>query len=107
MDELQPIIVFHGRYFLRHLEICNPICVKLLQIMSRFIPRNLKKNDVLSQSVFPEVHKRGTHTHTYTHTHTDTTHTDTHDDSIRRNAMRCISPTNIPTVAFEDRADWI
>ena len=34
MAELEPIIVFHGRHFVRHLGICNPICVKLLQIMS-------------------------------------------------------------------------
>ena len=40
-----------------------------------------------------------THTHTHTraraHTHTHThihTHTHTHDDSIKRNAIRCISP---------------
>ena len=30
MAEIQPIIVFHGRHF----GICNPICVKLLQIIS-------------------------------------------------------------------------
>ena len=45
MAELQPIIVFHGRHFVRHLGICNPIYVKLLQVMSDVIPRNLK-NDV-------------------------------------------------------------
>ena len=45
--------------------------------MSDVIPRNLKKNDVSISNRFPGVHKRGTHTH---------------DDSIRRNAMRCISP---------------
>ena len=43
MAELQPIIVFHGRNFVRHLQICNPICVKLLQIMSGVILRNLKE----------------------------------------------------------------
>ena len=26
MAELQPIIVFHGRHFVRHLGNCNPIC---------------------------------------------------------------------------------
>ena len=30
MAELQPIIMFNGRHFVRHLGICNPICVKLL-----------------------------------------------------------------------------
>ena len=43
MAELQPITAFHGRHFVRYLGICNPICVKLLQIMSGVIPRNLKK----------------------------------------------------------------
>ena len=32
MAELPPIIVFHCRHFVRHLGICNPICVKLLQV---------------------------------------------------------------------------
>ena len=39
----KPIIVFHSRHFVRHLEICNPICVKLLQVMSDVIPSNLKE----------------------------------------------------------------
>ena len=43
MAELQPIIVFHGRHFVRHLGIWNLICDKLLQIMSGVIPRNLKQ----------------------------------------------------------------
>ena len=76
MAELQPIIVFHGRPFVPDLGICNPICAKLLQIMSGVIPRNLKEVSISNR--FPEVHKRGiytqthtnTHTHTYTHTHT-------------------------------------
>ena len=63
MAELQPIIVFHGRHFVRHLGMCNPICVKLLQIMSGVIPHNLK-NDFSNSNRFPEVHTRGTHTHT-------------------------------------------
>ena len=67
-------LVFHGLHFVSHLEICNPICVKLLQIMSGVIPRNLKKTTFLSIP-FPGVYKRGTHTHTHTNTHT---HTDTH-----------------------------
>ena len=43
MAELQPIIVFHGRPFVRHLGICNQICVKLLQVMSGVILSNLKE----------------------------------------------------------------
>ena len=78
MDELQPIIVFHGRHFVHHLGICNLICIKLLQIMSSVIPRNLK-NDVSISNRFSEVHKCGIHTRTQSHTH---------DDSIRRSAMR-------------------
>ena len=75
MDELQPNIVFYGRHFVRHIGICNPICFKLLQIMSGIIPRNLKKNDVPISNHFPGVHKRSIHTHRQTHTHT---HTHTH-----------------------------
>ena len=89
MAELQPIIAFHGRHFVRQLGICNSICVKLLKIMSSVIPRNLKKYDVSISNRFPGVHKRGIHTHTDTDKHTDT-----HDDSIKRNAMRCILPKN-------------
>ena len=43
MAAIQPIIVFNGYNFVRHLGICNSICVKLLQIVSGVIPRNLKK----------------------------------------------------------------
>ena len=62
--------------FCLHLGICNPICVKLLRVMSGVIPRNLKKNDVSISNRFPGVHKRGILTHTdsqtdrHTHTHT-------------------------------------
>ena len=84
MAELQPIILFHGRHFVHHLRICNPICVKLLPIMSGVIPHNFKKNDVSISNRFPGVHKRIIHTDTQTH-----------DDSIRRNARCCISPTNL------------
>ena len=81
--------MFHGRHFVRHLGICNPICVKLLQAMSGVIPRNLdKKNDVSTSNRFSGNHTRHTQTHTYTHTNT-------HVDSNRRNSMRCISPTNL------------
>ena len=47
MAELQSIIVFHGRHFVRHLGICYRICVKLLQLMCAVITHNpVKKNDV-------------------------------------------------------------
>ena len=47
MAELQPIIVFHGRHFVRHLGIYNQICVNLLQPMSGVITHNaVKKNEV-------------------------------------------------------------
>ena len=39
---------------------------------------------------FREVHKRGMHTHTQTHKH---------DDSIRRNTMRCTAPKNGESIA--------
>ena len=88
MAELQSIIVFHGRHFVRHFEICNPIYV-------RCYSAQFKKNDLSISNRFPGVHKCGIHTDIQTHTdiHTDT-QTHTHDDSIRRNAMRCISPKN-------------
>ena len=83
MAELQPMIVFHGRHFVHHLGICNPICVKLLQFMSGVIPYNfLKKMTSLSQTIF----LRSTNAaYTDTNTQTDT----------RRNAMRCISPKTV------------
>ena len=56
MAELQLIIVFHSRHFVSHLELCNPICVKLLQVMSGVIPSNLNKKDVSISNRFPEVH---------------------------------------------------
>ena len=86
--ELRPIIVFHDRNFVRHLGICNPVCVKLLHVMSGVIPSNLKKTPSPSQTVF----LRSTNA-SYTHTDRQTD-THTHDDSIRRNAMRCISYKN-------------
>ena len=39
MAELQPIILSHGRNFVRHIGIFNPIYVKLLQVMSGVFPR--------------------------------------------------------------------
>ena len=65
MTELQPIIVFHSRHFVRHLGICKLMCqssttdarchytqfskknevsiLKLLQVMSGVISSNLKE----------------------------------------------------------------
>ena len=43
MAELQPITVFHGRHFVRHLGFCNRICVKLLQLMCAIITHNSLK----------------------------------------------------------------
>ena len=43
MAELQPIIVFYGRHFVRHLGICYRICVKLLQLMCAVITHNSVK----------------------------------------------------------------
>ena len=77
MAELRPNIVFHGRHFVRHLEICNPICVKRLKFMSGDIPSNLKEKRRLYLKPFPEVYKRGIHTQTHTHTQTHR-HTHTH-----------------------------
>ena len=107
MAELQPIIVFHGRDFVSHLGICNPICVKLLQIMSGVIPSNIKKRRIYLKPFSWGPQTRHTHTPTDTHTHTHTnTYTHTHDDSIKRNSMRWISPKNavlmpsaIPTIS--------
>ena len=64
-SELRPIIVFHGRHFVRLLGICNLICFKLLQIMSGVIPRTLQKT--IFSNCFPGVHKRGIHTQIRTH----------------------------------------
>ena len=43
MTELQPIIVLRGHHFVRHLGICNLICVKLLQLMDAVIMHNSVK----------------------------------------------------------------
>ena len=88
MAELQPIVVFHGRHFFRHLGICNPICVKLIGYV-RCHSAQFKKKPRLYLKPFSCFHKRGIHTDRHTHTRT-------HDDSIRWNAMRCISPKNAP-----------
>ena len=103
MAELQLIIVFHRRHYVRHLGICNPICVKLLQIMSSVIPRHLKQKRRPYHKSFswrPQTRhiQRQTHTHTNKHTH---------DDSIRRNAMRCISPNEFPACWHLERGSKI
>ena len=79
MAELRPIIVFHGHHFVCYIVICNSICVNLLHVMSGIIPRKLNKKRRLYLKPFPGVRKCGIHTH---------------DDSMRRNAMRCISPND-------------
>ena len=73
MPELPPTIVSHGRNFARHLGICNPICVKLWQMMSGVIPCNSEKKTSLSQTVFlGSTNAAHTHTHTHTQTHRQT-----------------------------------
>ena len=90
MDELQSIIVFHGRHFVRHLGICNPICVKLLQIMSGVIPHNLKeKRRLYLTPFFWRPQTRHTHRQTHTHTHTHT-HTKTHT-TLAIGEMQCVA----------------
>ena len=97
MAWLQLIIVFHGRHYVRHLGICNSICVKLLQVMTGVIPSNLKEKRRLSQTVFLKS-TNAAHTHTHAHAHTHT-----HDDSIRRNAMHYILPKNYGTINFGNK----
>ena len=89
MAELQPIIMFHGRYFVRHLGICNPICVKLLHFMSGVIPRNLKEKRHIYLKPF-SWHAHGTHTHTQADTHT----------TIAIGEMQCVA-FRLKTVSFQ------
>ena len=64
MAELQPNIVFHGRHFVRHIGICKPICVTLLQAMSGVIQRNFKEKRRLYLKPFAwRPQPRHTHTH--------------------------------------------
>ena len=72
--------------------------------MSGVTLRNLEtKKTSLSQTVFlrstnaTHTHTHTHHTHARTHAHTHT-HTHTHDDSIRLNAMRCISLNKMMSV---------
>ena len=75
--ELQSIIAFRGRHFVRHLGICNRICVKLLQIVFGVIPCNVKKRATsLSHVVFLRFVNTA---YALADTHTD-------GDGIRRNA---------------------
>ena len=63
----------HGRYFVRHLGICNLICVKFLQVMSGVMPSNLKQKRCLYLKPFswgPQTRHTQTDTHAHTHTHT-------------------------------------
>ena len=92
MAELQPIIMFHGSHFVRHLGICNQICVKFLKIMFGVIPRNLKKTTSLSQTVFlASTNAAHTHTQTHTHAHTHThIHTNRHT-TIAIGEMQCVA----------------
>ena len=46
MAKKQPIIVLRSRHFVCHLRICNPICVKLLQLMYAVIMHDSLKTDV-------------------------------------------------------------
>ena len=69
MAELQSIIVSHGRHFFRYLGICNPICVKLLQIMPGVISHNLKKSS-LFQTIFLASTNAAYTPDTHTNTHT-------------------------------------
>ena len=87
MSELRLIIVFHGRHFVCHLVMCNPIYVKLLQVMFGVIPRNFEKNDVSILNRVSGVHTRHTHRHTHTQTHT---HTHTHP-TIAKGEMQCVA----------------
>ena len=45
MAELQPIIVFHSRHLVRHLGICNRICV-ILKLISDVITHNYVEKEV-------------------------------------------------------------
>ena len=69
---LRPNIVFHGNHFVRHLVICIPICVKLLQVMSGVNLSNLKEKRRLYLTPFswgPQTRHTHTHTDTCTYTH--------------------------------------
>ena len=90
MAELQPIIVFHGCHFVRHIGICNPNCVKLLQDMSGSIPSNLKETTSHLKPFPWRSQTRLTHAHTHTHTQT---HTQTHT-TIAIGEMQCLASKN-------------
>ena len=47
MVELQPIIAFSGRHFVRHLGINNRICVKRIPLMCAVIAHNSVKKEVV------------------------------------------------------------
>ena len=80
MAELRPNIVFNCPHFVRHLGICNPICV---QGHSEQFKR---KTASLSQNVFlTSTNAEYTHTHRQTHTHTQT------DTTVAIGEMQCVS----------------
>ena len=83
--ELHPIIVFHGRHFVCHLGICNPICLEHLQIMSGVIPRNLLKKRLLYLQPFSWRPQTRIHTDAHTQTHTQTHMT------IAISEMQCVA----------------
>ena len=70
MAELRPIIVIHGRHFVGHLGICNPICVELLQIMSGVIEKKKRRVFLKPFSWRPQMRHTGTRTDRQTHTPT-------------------------------------
>ena len=63
MAKLQQMTVFDGRHFVRHLLICNRICVKLLQLMRSVSMHNLvKKVSVLKMvELQPIITLHGSH----------------------------------------------
>ena len=62
MTELQPIIVFHGHHFVRHLGICNPTYVKLLYIMCAVITHNSVKKTKSFINLLTAVSRRSGYT---------------------------------------------
>ena len=72
MAELRPNIAFYGRHCVRHLGICNQICVKLLQVMSGINPSNLKEKRRLYLKPF-SYGPQTRHTHTQTDRRTQMT----------------------------------
>ena len=53
MNELQPIMVFHVRNFVRHLGICKQIDVKLLQLICAVIAHKSMEKRSLYNNKWP------------------------------------------------------